>query len=120
MENPNLTLDSKVQIPNGGAFYLEGGREDSTDHWYHIYFYYPDKNQIIHTWTRPETKTKTTFALVGINEGLTLGNWKTVNRSFWWWKNKPEIEEFEQRILKRIINKVKRNITPVAVAQLPE
>lgn len=71
------------------------GRE-KFDFWYHIYFYYPDKNQIIITWTRPKTKTSTSFAFVGINQGLTLRNWKDVNESFFWWKNRPLKNEFEK------------------------
>ena len=108
-ENINLTLTKKVNVPNGGQFALEDGRKDNSDHWYSIYFYYPDKNQILHTWTRPKNKNTTTFAYVGLNNGLTLGNWKTINDSFWWWKNKPEVEEFEERILKKIRNKTKPN-----------
>ena len=99
-ENPQLALPDKLE--------LKDGRRDSTDYYYSIYFYYKDKNQILHTWTRPVNDSTTTFAFVGINEGLKLGNWKTVNRSFWWWKNKPEVEEFEDRILKKIME-IKEN-----------
>lgn len=54
---------------------LKVGRfsREKFDFWYHIYFYYPDKNQIVKTWTRPKTKTSISFAFVGINQGLTLG-----------------------------------------------
>ena len=104
-ENPELDLVRKVNIPDGKYFELEDGRRDDKDYWYSIYFYYPDKNEILHTWTRPKTKNSTTFAFVGINSGLTLGNWRTINESFWWWKNKPDKDEFEERILKKIREK---------------
>jgi hypothetical protein len=106
-ENPELTLKQNVNISNNEQFNLVDGRSDSTDYWYSIYFYYPDKNEILHTWTRPKDRNRTTFAFVGINDGLTLGNWRTVNNSFWWWKNQPDIEEFESRILNRIKEKIK-------------
>jgi hypothetical protein len=103
-ENPNIALTHKVKIPGGQSFNMEEGRKDEKylDHWYHIYFYYSDKNEIIKTWTRPKTKNSTTFAFVAINSSLTLGNWRTINDSFWWWKNKPDKKEFEERILKKI------------------
>ncbi|GAA3787930.1 hypothetical protein GCM10022271_20730 [Corallibacter vietnamensis] len=107
LENPELSLSKKVKTPNSGNFSLLDGRKDENGYWYSIYFYYENKNQIIHTWTRPKNENSTTFAFVGINNGLTLGNWKTVNESFWWWKNKPEIEEFEARIFRLINEKIK-------------
>jgi len=107
-ENPELDLTEKVSIPNGQYFELQDGRQDEKDHWHSIYFYYSDKNEIIFTWTRPKDENSTTFAFVGINSGLILGNWRTINESFWWWKNKPDIEEFEERILKKIKEKTKK------------
>ena len=106
-ENPELDLTKKVNIPNGQSFDLKDGRRDENDYWHSVYFYYPDKNEILHTWTRPKTKNSTTFAFVGINSGLTLGNWRTINESFWWWKNTPDKKEFEERILKKIKEKTK-------------
>ena len=97
-ENPDLT-----------SLILKDGRQSQKDYWFDIYFYYKDKNKIIKTWTRPITKQKTVFAFVATNDGLILGNWKEVNSSFWWWKNKPEIEEFEQKILNKIKSKLSHN-----------
>ncbi len=97
-EYPELNLPNTVILPDG--------RENNSDYWYHIYFYYKDKNKIIYTWTRPKTKNITKFAFVAINDGLKLGRWKNVNESFWWWENKPEKEEFERRILSKINNKI--------------
>ena len=88
-ENPSFDMTKPVRIENGEEFYFEDGRKDSSDHWYYIYFYYPDKNQIVKTWTRPNTnwenteiEKSTSFAFVSVSEGLTLRNWKTVNESF--------------------------------------
>lgn len=102
VENPILTLPQEMKnILKDGRL----GREQF-DFWYHIYFYYPDKNQIVKTWTRAHTQTTTNFAFVAINQGLTLGNWIDVNKYFLWWKNKPIKEEFEKRILSKIKEKV--------------
>jgi hypothetical protein len=95
-DNPILDLTMKVKIPNSGEDYLVDGK---SGHWHSFYFYYQDKNQIIHTWTRPHTKTSTSFAFDGINKGLVLGNWTNANASFWWWKNSDAKTEFEKRIL---------------------
>jgi hypothetical protein len=107
IENPDLVLPQPVNHPELLKYTLQDGRKDSTDYWYHIYFYYPDKNQIVHTWIRQNTRTSTQFAFVGLNNGMTLGNWQMVNESFWWWKNKPIKNEFDNRILKKIEEKIK-------------
>lgn len=112
IEYPDLCLRHSVEIPNGQAFQLKDGRKDSTDYWFHIYFYYSDKNQIVNTWIRPKTKTSVDFAFVGLNKGLTLGNWTDVNEHFWWWKNKPIKTEFENRILSKIKEKIQERNSP--------
>ena len=105
-ENPELTLTQKVNISSGEQFNLVDGKTNGR--LYSIYLYYPEKNQILHTWTKRKEPNITTFAFVGINDGLTLGNWRTINESFWWWKNKTDIEEFESRILNKIKEKLNR------------
>jgi len=108
LENPNLELKQMVRIPNGQDFQLTEGRQDSSDYWYDIYFYYPDKQQIVKTWIRPNFESGVDFAFVALNNGLTLGNWVDVNQYFWWWKNKPIKTEFENRILEKIKQKIKK------------
>ena len=82
---------------------------DSKDkHWHSFYFQYQDKKQIIHTWTRPKSKTVTTFAFVGYKSKRDLGNWISANKYFWWWKNSDAKNEFETRILKKIEDKIKK------------
>jgi hypothetical protein len=85
---------------------LKDGRTDSSDYWYHIYFYYPQENKIIYTWLRSNGKNETTFALVAINDGLTLGNWKDFNKDFSRKENKENKKKFEERIL----NVIKREV----------
>jgi len=86
---------------------LHDGRRNNKDHWYHVYFYYSDKNQIVKAWIRHSTSETTKFAFVAINDGLKLGNWTMINEYFWWWKNRPLKHEFEERILKGIKKKIK-------------
>jgi hypothetical protein len=81
---------------------LLDGREDSSDHWFHIYFYLPKENRIIYCWTRPENMNETTFAIVGINEGLKLGNWKEINKDFSTLENKKVLKNFEEMLLNPI------------------
>ena len=103
-ENPDLDLP-QITTPQG--IYLEEGKHGKSDHWHHIYFYYPDKRQVIHTWVRQNTRTTTNFAFVGVDNGSTIGNWTNVNDSFWWWNNRPLKIEFEKRILEKIEAKIK-------------
>lgn len=94
-ENPEIDLTIEVRIPNGGTAHLPDERKD---HWYTFYFYYPDKNEIIKTWTRSTFEGTSQFAFVSTNQGLTLGNWKN--------PSSETIGEFEHRILAKIKEKL--------------
>lgn len=97
---PKVTVDGKE------TWDLIDEQSKEPNHWYIVYFYYPKENQIILTWIRPAEKRKTTFAFVSINEGLTLGNWKEINKDFSRSENKEEKEKFEQQILNKIMEKL--------------
>jgi hypothetical protein len=73
-ENPEFKVPKQLQ--------LRDGPNDEMDHWSHIYFYYPEENEILYTWTRRISDSKTTFAFVSVNKGLTLGNWLKINHDF--------------------------------------
>ncbi|SFW60106.1 hypothetical protein [Cellulophaga fucicola] len=82
--------------------------DHKSKHWYSIYFEYKDKNQIIHALTRPKNKTTTTFYFANYKNKTDLGNWIDANEYFWWWKNSKAKNEFEERILERIKEKIKK------------
>jgi hypothetical protein len=92
--NPGYVLPNSIP--------LKDGRRSIDDHWYHIYFYYPEENAIVKTWTRPISGSKTTFAFVGINIGANLGNWKFVNKDFSHDENDKQKRLFEERILHQL------------------
>ena len=81
--------------------------DHKSKHWYSIYFEYKDKNQIIHTLTKPKNKTKTTFYFANYKSKSDLGNWIDANEYFWWWKNSQAKTEFEKRILEKVKEKMK-------------
>ena len=81
---------------------LQDGRSSPDDHWYHIYFYYPEENEIVYTWVRLEEKGKAEFALISISEGLTSGKWKEINTGFSGAENAEQKKRFEDRILKKV------------------
>jgi hypothetical protein len=85
--------------------------DHKSKHWYSIYFEYKDKKQIIHTLTRPKNKTRTTFYFANYKNKSDLGNWIDANEYFWWWKNSSAKNEFEERILKKIKEKIKERKT---------
>ena len=97
-DNPKYVLPEQVD--------LQDGRNGDNDHWYHIYFYFPEENQIVYTWTRPSEKGKTTFAFVSINKGLILGNWKEINKDFNQIDNNEQKKKFEDRIFNKIKEKL--------------
>lgn len=93
----------KVTINKNGSFNLsesEGRKKNSN--WYLNYFYYKKENQILLTWTRPAGNNKTDLALVSINQGLDIGNWKEVNKEFGDSENQKIKTEFEKLILSPI------------------
>jgi len=98
MENPIYLVPERTQ--------LKDGRRDSSDYWYHIYFYYPEENQIVKSWIRQKGKDKVTLAFVGINEGQSLGNWRMINKDFSTLENREQKRIFEERILRKVEERV--------------
>lgn len=81
------------------SFNLQDGRFNANDHWYDVYFYYPESKEIIHVWTRPGGSGSTTIGFVGVNQGDRLGNWKDINRDFSSSENSMQKAKFEKLIL---------------------
>jgi hypothetical protein len=97
-DNPEHRVPSHVQL-----------LDHRNNHWYVIYFYYPQENEIILTWTRPASKDRTTFALVSVSNVASLGTWADINKDLTPMESRAQIDRFEQLILsdirKRIRNK---------------
>ncbi len=93
-ENPQYKVPDEVGLVDG--------RHDAGDHWYHIYFFYPQENQIVYAWVRKSGKQKTTLAFVSVNDGLVPGKWKDVNKDFSSSENEKQIRKFEDRILNKL------------------
>ncbi|KIO74563.1 hypothetical protein TH53_25740 [Pedobacter lusitanus] len=84
------------------SFNLQDGRFNANDHWYDVYFYYPESKEIVHVWTRPDGSGSTTIGFVGVNQGDRLGNWKDINRDFSSSENSIQKDRFENLILSPI------------------
>lgn len=93
--NPKYTVPIEVGLKNG--------KRDSLDYWYHIYFYLPNEDLIVKAWLREGYK-ETTMAFVGINTGLTLGNWRDINKDFTDEENARWKKRFETEFLEKIKN----------------
>jgi len=96
-DNPEFNVPGQLQISDGRD------TSDLNSLWYHVYFYYPQEKQIINTWTRPSNSGGTSFAFVGVNEGIVLGNWKEINKDFNSAGNKEVKKKFEERIVSKVI-----------------
>lgn len=95
----------KVSINNQGEWdLLDKSSNDGKR--YIIYFYYKKENKIILTWIRPEGLDKATFAFVGVNDGLNIGNWKYINKDFEGSENAKEKKKFEKIILENVMKLV--------------
>ena len=97
-------LNPQYAVPASVGVY--DGRSDSNSHQHNFYFYYPDGDQIIYTFAEsnfdnPENKTD--FAFVSVNDGLTLGNWSTINDDFSSAENAEQKKKFKETILNAIL-----------------
>jgi hypothetical protein len=72
---------------------------DTTKHSYNIYIYNYSKDQIIHIEIQPKGNNQSTIHFIGINQGLTLGNWKIINKDFSNKENEFILSDFEKSIL---------------------
>ena len=97
LQNPEYNVPEYVGLKDGKS-------NGENDYWYHVYFYYQDTNQIVYAWIREVEPGKTSFAFVGINEGLQLGNWRHINDDFDRDENREQKEKFEKLILSPIKN----------------
>ncbi|TKC02765.1 hypothetical protein [Pedobacter frigoris] len=98
--------NSKYVVPDHIG--LKDGRDKSNEHWYKLYFYYPDTKEIIFAWLRPTNSQSTSFALVSINQGSELGNWKDINKDFRYFENKAQCDKFKKNILQPIKSILKK------------
>ena len=76
--------------------------KDHAGQLYHLYFFYPENYQIVYAWTRPIDNNSTELALVAINDGLMLGNWKDINKDFTVNENNFQKEKFTNTIFNKI------------------
>lgn len=86
IDNPKYALSNQMRFTDG--------RRDKKDHWFHIWFYYPDRNKVVKSWIRGNK-----IAFVGIGDGMDLSNYKEINKDFDYSENKEEKKKFQEHIL---------------------
>jgi hypothetical protein len=95
-DNPQFKVPQKLKLI-----------DHRNNHWYVIYFYFPDQNQIIYTWTRPSGKRKTTWALVSVNNGAMTEKWKDINKDLDYSESHEQIKRFEELVLNPVKEAIK-------------
>ena len=74
-----------------------------SNYWYYENFYYSDTKQIVHTWTRPGRNEFTTdLAFISISSSDKNEEDKLINKDFWYWDNRREINRFKTRIVEKL------------------
>lgn len=101
-----IKLYNNLEVPkfqlSGEDVILDDKRKS---HWYEFYIYLKDKDQILHFSTRFNDVSKsTTLSLIGVRNGLGLGNWKIVNKDLSEEKNNEIKKVFEEQIVSKIKN----------------
>lgn len=98
---PPVTIDGKSYFPLADHLTKEGI-------WYLAYFYIKDRNEIIGIYIRSRNSRSTNLGFIGVNRGLTLGNWTEINDGFDRKENKRQIEQFEKLILNPIKSELEK------------
>ena len=93
------TENPKYVLPNQERFI--DGKTNEKDHWYHIWFYYPDRDIVVKCWIRNNK-----IGFVGLGNGMNLSNYKEINKDFAFFENRAEKKKFEERILNKIKEKL--------------
>ena len=88
-ENPNLRPQNDTSFRNS--------------YWFYVDFNYADTKQIVHTWTRPGRNEFTTdLTFVSLSSSNENEEDKLINRDFWYWSNRQEINKFKSQIVDKI------------------
>lgn len=93
-ENPNYCVPEQLRFHDG--------RKNEGNQWYHVWFYYPQENQIIKCWIRTSQHGNAEIGFIGIGNGPTLNNYKEINKDFSKHENRVQKEKFERLILNQI------------------
>ncbi|MFI5452037.1 hypothetical protein ACHMWN_07740 [Pedobacter sp. UC225_61] len=97
-ENPNLQPAKETGLTDSYA---------KDQYYYHSYFYWQDEDRIIHILTsqKDNEQTKSIISFEAVNEGLTLGHWKRINKDF----DRKENIRIKSKFEKELLNKLKLN-----------
>lgn len=105
--NPNF------QPPNLIKLIEPRDRSTQSDHWLHFNLYYTDSKEIVHAWTRPnQDTTVTTFAFVSLSKTDDPEYLKLINRDFWYFANKRQIQKFKSTFIDRIQMQIETKRNP--------
>lgn len=87
-DNPKYVLKNQDR-------FVDGFKNNSR--WYHIWFYYPERNIIVKCWIRDNK-----IGFVGIGDGMELKNYKEINKDIAIHSNIKEKQIFEKLIICKI------------------
>ena len=88
-KNPNL------RIQNDTSF--------RRSYWFYVNFYYNDTKQTVHAWTRPGRNEFTTdLAFISLSNPDKNEEAKLINKDFWYWSNRQEINKFKTQIVDKL------------------
>lgn len=94
----------EYNIPNQERFV--DGRKNEAKQWYHVWFYYPQDKKVVKCWIQATNNGYASIGFVGIGDGLSLDNYKELNKDFSDEENNLQKEKFERLIL----NKIKKSM----------
>ena len=90
------------------ALNLTDGQREGLGPYYLVFFYISQENELLLAYVPPHGKDETTLALVAVQKGLTLGQWKEVNHELSSAENEVVKKHFEQMILAKLSEKISK------------
>lgn len=96
-------VDANLQVPPfkwaGNTIILKD--ENSKNNYFSFYIYLKERNQIIFFYVVSDN-AKSIVGLISVHNGLSLGNWREINKDLSDEENKAIKEEFEKKIINKI------------------
>lgn len=100
----SIKTNEKLQVPSFEWAGKETFLQDKTleNGYYIFYIFLKESNQIIYSYIRETNSKETKIGLVRVQNGLSLGNWKEVNKDLSEEENERLKKIFEEKIISKI------------------
>ena len=112
-----LQLANKLVAPPGTSSIVASERSGYNGYWLDLTIYYADTDEVVRAWTRPDSKRVTTLAFYSIVGRKSLESEKLINRDFWFWDNRHEINKFKTSVIDKIQKEIDASKSQLSISK---